>query len=77
MLLMVMVSAMTGLSCFMIEAMLRKPVHFWRYSDVMDMFLGTVELTLCEGQSLGAVVVMVDGFDVGSGSVMGSKEGEK
>ena len=43
----------------------------------MDMFLGTVELTLCEGQSLGAVVVMVDGFDVGSGSVMGSKEGEK
>ncbi len=41
------------------------------------MFLGIVELTLCDGQSLGAVLVMVDGCDVGSGEVLGSVEGEK
>ena len=57
--------------------MLRKPVHFCRYSDVIDRFLGIVELTRCEGQSLGAVVVMVDGLDAGSEAGAGSEEGEK
>ncbi len=44
---------------------------------MIDIFLGTVELTLCDGQSLGAVVVVVDGCDAGSGEVLGSVEGEK
>ena len=44
---------------------------------MMDKFLGIVELTRCEGQSLGAVVVMVDGFDTGSEVEEGSEEGEK
>ena len=43
----------------------------------MERFLGTVELTLCEGQSLGAVVVIVDGLDVGNGDESSSEEGEK
>ena len=44
---------------------------------MMDKFLGIVELTRCEGQSLGAVVVMVDGLDAGSEAGAGSEEGEK
>ena len=44
----------------------------------MVVFLGIVELTLCEGQSLGAVEIVLDGCDVGSvGEVLGSVEGEK
>ena len=43
----------------------------------MERFLGIVELTRCEGQSLGAVVVVVDGLDAGSEVEAGSEEGEK
>ena len=54
--LMVMVSATTDLIFLRMVEILRKPVHFWRYSVVMKRFFGTVELTLSDGQSEGADV---------------------
>ena len=53
----------------MMEAMLRKPVHFWRYSVVIERFFGTVELTLSDGQSDGFGVGRWDGDDAGKGDV--------
>ena len=44
---------------------------------MIERFLGIVELTLCEGHSLGAVVVIVDGLDCGMDSEAESGEGEK
>ena len=67
--LMVMVSATTDLSLERMEVMLRKPVHFWRYSEVMDRFFGMVELTRSDGHSLGATVGRMVGDEIGSGDV--------
>ena len=67
--LMVMVSAMVDLILARMDEILRKPVHFCRYSDVMNRFLGMVELTRSDGQSLGAVVGRTVGDEDGKGDV--------
>ena len=68
--LMVMVSATTDLIFFRMDDILRKPVHFWRYSVVMKRFFGTVELTLSDGHREGVDVLGgCDGEEGGNGDV--------